>query len=201
MRKILLASAALALLAGPAAAQNKQSQGVAAGTATGAVGGAIVGGPVGAIVGGVIGAAVGSAAAAPEPVRQYVIDNPTEPVSVEGKITEGYIVPQSVTLTEVPDDPDYAYFYANGGRPVIVKASDRTIVYAPASTPEPMIKYVRSNPVQTVTIDGPVEVGTQVPATVTLQPIPDYKGYSYFYYNGRPYVVDDANRQVVYYVN
>lgn len=205
MRKYLIAAAAIALVCGPAAAQTQQQQaeqagGTVAGTATGAIGGAIVGGPVGAVIGGVIGAAIGNSASAPEPVRQYVIANPTRPVAVKGEITKGYIVPESVHLTEVPSDPDYAYFYANDNRPIIVKSSDRSIVYAPATYPKRMVTYVEQNRVDPVEIQGDVGVGYEVPSTVRLQPIPDYNGYSYFYYNGHPYVVSDSDRRVLYYV-
>lgn len=139
MRKIILASAALALLAGPALAQTtvitttepasdgERAAGTLAGTGTGAVAGALVGGPVGAVVGGVAGTVIGSAASAPDDVRQYVVANPVDPVVVEGSVTEGYVVPETVTLTPVPSNPDYVYFY-NNDRPVIVSKADRRVV-------------------------------------------------------------------------
>ena len=141
MRKLLLLSAVSALLAGPALAQTtvitttepssnaERATGTLAGTGTGAVAGALVGGPVGAVVGGVAGAVIGGAASAPDDVRQYVVANPTSPVIVEGRIVNGYEVPNTVTLAPVPSNPEYEYFYADGNRPVIVSKADRRVVY------------------------------------------------------------------------
>jgi len=141
MRKLLLVSAATAMLAGPAFAQTtvvtttepasngERAAGTLAGTGTGAVAGALVGGPIGAVVGGVAGTIIGGAASAPDEVRQYVVANPTTPVTVEGKIVDGYSVPQTVVLAPVPSNPDYEYFYADGNRPVIVSKADRRVVY------------------------------------------------------------------------
>lgn len=141
MRKLLLVSAAAAMLAGPAFAQTtvvtttepasntERAAGTLAGTGTGAVAGALVGGPVGAVVGGVAGTIIGGAASAPDDVRQYVVANPTTPVTIEGEIVDGYSVPQTVVLAPVPSNPDYEYFYADGNRPVIVSKADRRVVY------------------------------------------------------------------------
>ncbi|WP_185983954.1 DUF1236 domain-containing protein [Aureimonas mangrovi] len=41
-------------------------------------------------------------------------------------------------------------------------------------------------------------VGAAVPSTVTLAPLPQASGYSYFYANGRAYIVADDSRQVLY---
>lgn len=142
MRKMLLSAAAFALIAGAAQAQTtvittqqkpsegEQAAGTLAGTGTGAVAGALVGGPVGAVVGGVAGTVIGGAAAsAPEEVRTYVTQNPTAPVVVQGDIADGYTIPETVTLTPVPSDPEYAYFYAGDNRPVIVNKANRKVVY------------------------------------------------------------------------
>lgn len=139
MRKILLASAALAILAGPALAQTtvvtttepksdgERAAGTLAGTGAGAVAGALVGGPIGAVVGGVAGTVIGGAASAPDDVQQYVLANPVDPVVVEGDVKSGYVVPDTVVLTPVPSNPDYVYFY-NNNRPVIVSKADRRVV-------------------------------------------------------------------------
>lgn len=213
MRKLILAGAALAFASTTAFAQTTvvttteptseaaQTTGTLAGTGTGAVAGALVGGPVGAIVGGFIGTAVGAAAAAPEDVRQYVVSNPVEPVVVEGEITDGMVVPQTVQLAEIPGNSEYAYLYADGGRPVIVRASDRSVVYSPAGVNETAVSYVRANPVDEVVVDGDLVVGQPVPSSVVLSPLPDQQGYSYFYANGRPYIVSDSSREVIYYAD
>jgi hypothetical protein len=148
---------------------------------------------------------------APEPVRTYVIANPRPAVQLEGKISQGYVVPDSVELVPVPDNPDYVYFYAGDNRPVIVRAQDRSVVYVDANTvvdgapmvgdgiPDELIGYVRDNPIDPLTIEGDIDVGYEVPVDARLQPVDGYKGYSYFYHNGRPYVVDQTSRRVVYY--
>ena len=64
---ILAAGAALALLAGPIAAQAQSGGGAASGAAAGAVGGAVIGGPVGAAVGAGVGAIAGGIAEARQP--------------------------------------------------------------------------------------------------------------------------------------
>lgn len=147
---------------------------------------------------------------APEPVRSYVIANPRPAVELEGEISQGYVVPDSVELVPVPDNPDYVYFYAGDDRPVIVRAQDRSVVYVDADTvvdgtvvddgiPDELIGYVRDNPIDPLTIEGDIDVGYEVPVDARLQPVDGYNGYGYFYHDGRPYVVDQTSRRVVYY--
>ena len=142
---------------------------------------------------------------APEPVRSYVIAHPQPSVQLEGQVVQGYVVPDSVQLVPVPENPDYVYFYDGENRPVIVRAQDRSVVYVDASgvvddgIPDELIGYVRDNPVDPLTIEGDVGIGYVVPQDARLQPVDGYKGYSYFYHNGRPYLVDQSSRRVVYY--
>jgi hypothetical protein len=85
MRKILIATSAVALFALPSFASAQE--GTAAGVATGAVTGAIVGGPVGAAVGAGVGGIAGGVAEqnakAAAPNRVYVV--PDAPVT--GSVT------------------------------------------------------------------------------------------------------------------
>lgn len=185
MRKIFIATTALVMIAGGASAQVvvKDSGPMA--------------GPVVDVV-----------PAAPESVREYVLTNPRPPVVLEGEIRQGYVVPADVELIPVPDQPDYVYFYSGDNRPVIVRAQDRSVVYVESGgsdvvavereVPDELIGYIRKNPVDPVVLEGEVEVGYEVPADVVLQPVDGYQGYSYIYYDGRPYVVDTATRKVVY---
>ncbi|MFD2238763.1 DUF1236 domain-containing protein [Aureimonas populi] len=209
MRKLILTTALVAF-AGTAGAQTTvrtveepnsatQATGILTGTGTGAVAGALVGGPLGAVVGGFIGTAVGASASVAPEVREYVVANPVEPVVVEGEITEGMVVPESVELVAIPGNDEFAYIYADGNRPVVVNTSNRQVVYSPAGVRPDVVTYVEANPVDEVTLDGELEVGASVPSSVTLQPLPDQSGYSYFYANGRPYIVADDSRQVIYY--
>jgi uncharacterized protein YraI len=103
--------------------------GALAGGATGAVAGALIGGPVGAAVGAVAGAATGGfaeGALAPE-ARAYVVENPVEPVYLEGEVVVGAQLPETVEIREIPDY-EYRYVYVNH-QPVIVEPDTRRIVY------------------------------------------------------------------------
>lgn len=105
--------------------------GAAAGGVTGAVVGALVGGPIGAAVGGAVGAGAGATADAaidpPETVRTYVSSNRLDPVYLEGEVVVGAGVPETVTLSEIPDY-EYRYLVING-QPVLVDPETRQIVY------------------------------------------------------------------------
>lgn len=56
--------------------------------------------------------------------------------------------------------------------------------------------YVTQNPVPAAQIQGNIVVGTVVPSTVTLTPVPQSK-YSYIYVDGHPVLVDNQTRTVV----
>ncbi len=107
------------------------SAGATVGAAGGAVVGALVGGPVGAAVGGIAGAAAGGATGAainpPSTVRTYVSQNSLDPVYLNGEVVVGAGVPDNVALQPIPDS-DYRYVNVNG-QPVLVRPSDRRIVY------------------------------------------------------------------------
>ena len=101
----------------------------AVGAAGGAAMGAVVGGPVGALVGAAIGGATGNAATPKPPpeVRTYITANPQQPVVLDGEVVVGAGIPDSVTLYEIPGQPDYRYVVVND-QPVLVN-QDRRIVY------------------------------------------------------------------------
>ena len=225
MRKILLASVATAGLTLGAIAQEAPVQspnapaadaatntdpaptgstnrnvdaGVAVGGTAGAVTGAVVGGPVGAVVGGVAGAMLGAAAAVPEPAVKYVVANPTEPVVIEGGVSAGAQIPDTVALTPIPDYPEYAYIYSDG-RPVIVERAKRSVVYSPGYVvPERTMTYVRENPRHPVVIRERVAVGTVLPSDIDLAPVPDDPSYAYVYTDHGPVLVNRGSRTVVW---
>lgn len=92
-----------------------------------------VGDAAAGVVGAVTGAVVGVADAAvdaitPEPkVRVYVDEHPVEPVYFSNEVVVGTVVPDTVTLVEVPD---YEYQYANlNGETVLVEPGSRQVVY------------------------------------------------------------------------
>lgn len=101
--------------------------GTVAGGATGAVAGAIIGGPVGAIIGAAIGMGVGAAATPDERVTTYVRSNPVTPMYLDGEVVVGAGIPETVTLSEVPES-EYYYAYVNGV-PVLVERQNRRVVY------------------------------------------------------------------------
>lgn len=93
----------------------------------GAVAGGILGGPVGVLIGAAVGMGLGSAATPSERVTTYVMENPVEPIYLDGEIVVGAGIPETVTLTEVPES-EYYYAYVNGTR-VLVEREQRRIVY------------------------------------------------------------------------
>lgn len=112
--------------------------GGAAGLATGAVGGAVVGaligGPPGAIAGAAVGATTGAIGGTvtgaivgpPAEATTYVVQNPVDPVYLEGEVVVGAGVPETVMLQPVPD---YDYVYANvNGQLVLIDPATRQIV-------------------------------------------------------------------------
>ncbi|MBY3525981.1 DUF1236 domain-containing protein [Rhizobium laguerreae] len=107
-------------------AQSSTVTGAAGGAATGA----IVGGPVGAAVGGIVGGVAGSVIDPPPPkVLTYVqqAPAPTERVVVKERVVVGQPLPETVVVTPIPDDPNYAYAIINDQR-VIVEPSSRKVI-------------------------------------------------------------------------
>jgi hypothetical protein len=200
MRKLLLATAALAALGvGAAHADDNEARGfgAAAGGTTGAIAGAVVGGPIGAIVGGFAGAVLGAESAVPAQATEYVIANPVEPVYIEGEINEGYVVPETVMIQPIPDYPDYGYIYVED-RPVMVSLQTREVVYSPGYVlGGNTITYVENNPVDPVILDGGVSAGVVIPQEVQLYEVPESR-YSYIYVDGQPVLVESDSRTVVW---
>ncbi len=209
LKKILMATTATALLATaatPAMAQSSDPNaavettiGVGAGATTGAITGGILGGPIGAVIGGFAGATLGAAATVPEPVTTYAVNNPVDPVYFDTEVSIGTQVGTDVTLYDVPENPDYAYFYANG-RAYIVDRASMEIVYSPGYTiPEETLTYVSANPTASVNYsEGDFTVGIQLPAEVQLAQVPNDPQYSYVYYQDRPVLVETDTRTVIW---
>ncbi|MGI3167810.1 DUF1236 domain-containing protein [Pseudooceanicola sp. C21-150M6] len=97
-----------------------------AGAVGGAAAGAMIGGPVGAVVGAAVGATAGNKLTPEEKVVTYVETNPVKPVIVDGDVVVGYLVPEDVVLTPVPET-QYSYVYVEE-QPVIVDAQTRQVV-------------------------------------------------------------------------
>ena len=79
--------------------------------------------------------------------------------------------------------------YCTGSRPVL---------YSEPINPPPAVgMYVSNNASNSFAFAGDVVVGAQVPQTVVLNNVPDYR-YQYVYVNDTPVLVDPATRQIVY---
>ncbi|WP_101339905.1 DUF1236 domain-containing protein [Cereibacter azotoformans] len=101
---------------------------VLAGGAAGAASGAAIGGPAGALIGGVLGMAGGDALDPPDRTTvTYVQQHPVEPIWLEGEVVTGAAIPDTVTLTPIPEST-YSYSYVNGV-PVIVEPQQRQIIH------------------------------------------------------------------------
>lgn len=98
----------------------------AAGGLTGVIAGAMIGGPIGAAVGGVVGLGAGAAVDPGPTVTTYVRENPLDVIYVDGEVVVGAGLPETVTLTEVPDST-FSYAYINGV-PVVVEREGRRII-------------------------------------------------------------------------
>jgi len=216
MRKLLYATAALALIAASATAhageRDKATAGAMVGGAAGAATGAVIGGPVGAAIGGIAGAAIGSASV-PHHVRTYIVEHPVESVHIRGDISRGDELPDSVTLHEIPDNPDYGYVYIDR-RPVVVRMRNREVIYegravddvdrgttaaVPESQPpDEAITYAEEHQVEPVPIDEDIRVGSVLPDTIVLTPVPDDPDYAYIYTDNGPVLVRRETRRVIW---
>lgn len=111
----------------PVVTYDPQVTGATSGAVSGAIAGAVIGGPVGAAIGGVAGATLGAAVTAPPHVRTYVVEQPVDPVYVEGELVVGATLPEAVVLHPVPDY-GYRFAYVNHQR-VLVDPATRQVVY------------------------------------------------------------------------
>lgn len=112
----------------PAADAPTEAANTAVGATTGAAVGAVVAGPVGALVGAALGGTAGNVATPKPEIRTYIDANPHDPVVLDGEVVVGAGVPESVTLYDIPEEPNYKYVTING-QPVLVNPADRKIVY------------------------------------------------------------------------
>jgi hypothetical protein len=68
---------------------------------------------------------------------------------------------------------------------------------AAAEPPPPVREYVIQQDEPSVVVEGPVEVGTELPQTVELYPIPKYDTYEYAVVNHERVIVDHRTGRVV----
>ena len=121
-------SVGVAVVEAPAVEPATQAADAAVGGAAGAAVGALVGGPVGAIVGAAIGGSTAAAVTPAPEIQTYITANPQTPVTLDGEVVVGAGIPDTVTLYDIPDHPDYKYVVVNN-QPVLVNPADRKIVH------------------------------------------------------------------------
>ena len=64
----------------------------------------------------------------PETTIVYVERNPLEPVVLEGPVEAGMLIPDTVQIVGVPENPNYGYIYVDG-RPVLVDLGTREVIW------------------------------------------------------------------------
>jgi hypothetical protein len=71
------------------------------------------------------------------------------------------------------------------------------VLGAEAGVATSTIDYASANPVDTIVIDGAVDIGYVVPENVTIYPVEGDAQYGYIYANGRVWIVDLTTRTLV----
>ena len=143
MRHLLFSLGAVGLLlsAAPAFAQpdtattttqttvtkDKPSTGAGVGVIGGAATGAVVGGPVGAVVGGVVGGVAGAVVDPPKRVKTYITTTQVDPVSYNGSIAVGAVLPDTVTEYDIPKYDRYRWTFINGQRLLVDRRSHKIV--------------------------------------------------------------------------
>ncbi|TMV03961.1 DUF1236 domain-containing protein [Brucella haematophila] len=64
----------------------------------------------------------------PDDVVTFVENNPTQPIAIDGDVTEGMVIPEDVPLAVVPDQPRYSYVYIDQ-RPALVEPQTRRVIW------------------------------------------------------------------------
>ena len=106
---------------------DKASAGAGVGVVGGAVTGAVVAGPVGAVVGAVVGGVAGRAIDPPKRVRTYITTTQVDPVTYNGDIAVGAVLPETVTEYDIPKYSHYRWTYINGQRLLIDRRTHKVV--------------------------------------------------------------------------
>ena len=107
--------------------KDKASAGAGVGIVGGAATGAVVGGPVGAVIGGVVGGVAGAAVDPPKRVRTYITTTQVDPVSYNGSIAVGAVLPDTVTEYEIPKYDRYRWTFINGQRLLVDRRTHKIV--------------------------------------------------------------------------
>jgi uncharacterized protein YraI len=126
-----------------------------------------------------------------EPGRTTVTTTTTErSVNAFGAPTVVYDAPATVGVA-----PEISDTVVTTG-PAVVRAEPP--LRPPGFIPPPEVRtYVASHPLEPIDIDEDVVVGAGLPASVELQPVPNFE-YDYAYVNERPVLVEPRSRRIVY---
>jgi uncharacterized protein YraI len=87
---------------------------------------ALIGGPAAIAAGAALGAATAGAIGEDSPEYQYVLNNPTDNIYMDGEVVQGAGIPEEVELVVIPDT-QYSYLTVNN-LPVIIDNETRQIV-------------------------------------------------------------------------
>lgn len=103
------------------------------------------------------------------------------------------VAPLAATITDT--------VVGSGGAGAAAIGAPRPAVYNPSvynvAPPAAVGEYVATNEGNSFYVAGNVGVGTNLPRTVVLNNVPDYR-YQYVYVNDTPVLVDPVTRQIVY---
>lgn len=76
-------------------------------------------------------------------------------------------------------------------------APPAAVIVDEGTLPGDVVTYVQRNPIDSAPVlEGRLVNGTIIPADVQLAPVQGYSGYSYFYQDGAPVIVDSSRRVV-----
>jgi hypothetical protein len=64
----------------------------------------------------------------PETTITYVERHPVDPVILEGPVQAGVVIPETVQIVEVPENPNYGYVYVDN-RPVLIDRGTREVIW------------------------------------------------------------------------
>ncbi len=64
----------------------------------------------------------------PETTIVYVEQNRLEPVMLEGPVEAGVLIPETVQIVDVPENPNYGYIYVDD-RPVLIDRGTREVIW------------------------------------------------------------------------
>jgi hypothetical protein len=90
-----------------------------------------------------------------------------------------------------------AGFFLGGPVGAVIGGFTGALIGSSAGVSATTVEYVSRNPVEPVYLDGPIDVGTSLDASVNIYPVQGDPDYGYIYANGRAYVVKLSSRQVV----